>query len=835
MFSLKDRFYKKLDYERLADLLPYDAWDPETGIYFLSFGEKLRFGWFFVCNPVISPRISHDIETLMGTLPPESTLQISLIAMPYIGDVLSQFLRLRNKSRISKHSNLTGERKTLLRHMLTEKVRLYARIARGFKNISFPYLGKNISVYISFTIPSDEMKEAVVLREKTRATLQTAGFYPRKGTPYDLYDLLVFLLTNDSRMLRPSKRLATRRFLSGKSSIPDLADCFVPLRELITPASLALRIERDRLISDDSRTLISISYKHYPSDATLSLMNELVGSPERADTQLSMNFYHCFNAFIPDQTQIKDRLSHRHTVAAWQAFGPIAKFVPKMGKLKDELALLLDKAREQTVCEGYLHTLIISDEQDADEAASQYISHAKRLNFHPVRDRFVLLPLLINSLPMSLYPEEIQKLFRKRTLTSEMVSVLAPVQADGGRFGDSVLLFGTRRGFVFSADIFASPTAYNGMIFGGTGQGKSFFMNEIITSYFSCGGKIIVIDVGRSYEKLCSLLGGEHIQFGEKSPININPFLQLSVDDKESLAEEMEMLKNFMELMCAPKEGFSDYQKAALTDIFNQAVEKYGRETTFDRIAEILSTHPDQRVKDISVMLKPWLKGGENYRWVASGKPINFENDLIVIEMEELSSRPILRSIVLYYLIYRISHDFLEKSMKDPEFRKKPKFLFIDEAWEQIRAGNVEFIERGYRRFRKTGSGIWIISQAPTDLEGTPIADAVWANSQFVVSLYLEKIDKNLAGKRLSSFAMKVIPTLKTFAGKFSEIYIKSPFGEEVLRFYAPRYTQLIYSTKADEVARIEQYKRKGMSLSDAIFAVMEEESSGDQKAVQEG
>ena len=827
MFFLGDRFRRKLDYERLSSYLPYEAWDPETGIFLLSFEENARLGWFFLCNPVPSSSIAHDIESLMSILPPESTIQISLLTSPYIGDTLSRFLSIRRKA---GRKNMPAESSALLKRMLLEKVRLFARMTRDCQDVVFPYLLKKLTIYVSFTIPSAQAQEALDLREKTRAALQTASFFPRKGTPADLYDLLCFLLTNDAAMLPPRARFNGAKFLSGKQSHPDTAEMFVSLKDLLTPASVAVRVEKDRLISDDGRVLVSISYKHYPPEANPMLMNRILGEPDRADTQLGINFYHSFNAVIPEQTKVKDSIERKHAISAWQAFGPIAKFVPKMGKLKEELAFLVEKSREQTICEGYLHTLIISNTRSADDAASQYISHAKRLNFYAVRDRYVLLPLVINSLPMSLHPQELERLFRKRTLTSEMVSVLAPVRGDGGQFGKPVLLFSTRRGFIFSADIFFSPTAYNGLIFGGTGQGKSFLMNEIVTSYYSCNGKIIVIDVGRSYEKLCSILSGEHVEFSEKSPININPFLQLSVDDQETLSEEMEMLKNFTELMCAPKQGFSDYQKAVLTDIFNQAIEKHGRDVTFDLIAELLESHPDQRIKDIAGMLKPWLKKGENHRWVSSGRPIDFENDLIVIEMEQLTARPLLRSIVLYYLIYRISHDFLEKSMKDPEFRKKPKFLFVDEAWEQLRAGNVEFIERGYRRFRKTGSGIWIISQAPSDLEGTPIADAVWANSQFVISLFVERMDEKLIARRISPFAAKIIPTLRTLSGKFSGMFIRSPFGEDVLRFYAPRYTQLIYTTKAEEVAKIEHLRQQGCSLDEAVLRIMAEEKQSSHK-----
>ena len=820
MFSLNERFEKKLDYERLVDFLPYVAWDSGTGIYMLDVG-KPRAGWFFVCQPVLSSaNIMHDFESLLSILPTGSTVQAVLTATPHISQLLREFLRMRNSSLLSRNNK--SEKTDVLRHMLVEKARLYAGMAKKSRSVSFPYLIRKLQVYFSFTVSASNAADGPDIRAKTEGILRGAGFSPKMGTPCDLYDLLGFLFKNTKGITAPSEAIHTRQWMQGKSSTPASSRIFVPLSELLSPADLAIKIEKDRIVCNDGRTLISVSYKHYPGEVGINLMNKILGDPGDAARQLPLNFYHCFNAYIPDQNRVKDEINRKHMMAAWQAFGPMAKFMPKMAKLRDELSDLVEKSTEQTICEGYLHSIIFgADPDSAEKIATDYISYMKRLNFYPVRDRFVLFPLLMNSLPMNLSPAELPKLFRKRTFTSQVTAALSPVQGDGGQFGKPVLLFGTRRGLTFAGDIFASPTAYNGLIFGGTGGGKSFFMNEFIASYFSVGGKSIVIDVGGSFKKLCSILGGEYVEFSENSLISLNPFADLSVGgDKKELNEEMEMLKNITEMMCAPKEGFSDYQKAVLTEIFNKIIEKHGPETNFDAIADEMLGYQDQRIKDVATMLKPWMKGGENYKWII-GHPVNFDSDLIVIEMEELGARPLLRSIALYYLIYHISSDFLQRSAKDMEFKKKPKFLFIDEAWELLRSGNVDFIERGYRRFRKTGSGIWIITQSPTDLEDATIGDAVWTNSQYIVSMKASEFDKEKAKRRLSEYAIRTIPRLKTFAGEFSGLYIKGPFGEECLRFYAPRYTQLVYSTHPQDLAKIDSYRKQGLSYAKAIEKVV--------------
>lgn len=94
-----------------------------------------------------------------------------------------------------------------------------------------------------------------------------------------------------------------------------------------------------------------------------------------------------------------------------------------------------------------------------------------------------------------------------------------------------------------SVDIFANPSGnYNGAIVGTSGSGKSFLVNEIVRRTLGTGGRAWIIDVGQSYKKSCTLLGGQYIEIGvEEDPterITFNPFLLINDID-----EDMEMIK----------------------------------------------------------------------------------------------------------------------------------------------------------------------------------------------------------------------------------------------------------------------------------------------------
>ena len=50
------------------------------------------------------------------------------------------------------------------------------------------------------------------------------------------------------------------------------------------------------------------------------------------------------------------------------------------------------------------------------------------------------------------------------------------------------------------------------------------------------GGRVFVLDLGRSFEKLCHLLDGEYLIFSSGSKLNLNPFYLLQDNgDIESL------------------------------------------------------------------------------------------------------------------------------------------------------------------------------------------------------------------------------------------------------------------------------------------------------------
>ena len=70
-------------------------------------------------------------------------------------------------------------------------------------------------------------------------------------------------------------------------------------------------------------------------------------------------------------------------------------------------------------------------------------------------------------------------------------------------------------------------------------------MNELALGVLAQGGRVWVIDVGRSYEKLCGLLGGDFLTFDDENVWDANPLRYLS-DESERVERVTAILEEFL-------------------------------------------------------------------------------------------------------------------------------------------------------------------------------------------------------------------------------------------------------------------------------------------------
>ena len=65
----------------------------------------------------------------------------------------------------------------------------------------------------------------------------------------------------------------------------------------------------------------------------------------------------------------------------------------------------------------------------------------------------------------------------------------------------------------------------NGVVEGGSGTGKSFWVNGLVDEDLDKGAHVIILDVGHSYRDLCSFNKGLYLDSSNRQNLSFNIFL----------------------------------------------------------------------------------------------------------------------------------------------------------------------------------------------------------------------------------------------------------------------------------------------------------------------
>lgn len=406
--------------------------------------------------------------------------------------------------------------------------------------------------------------------------------------------------------------------------------------------------------------------------------------------------------------------------------------------------------------------------------------------------------------------------------------VLTPIQGEWqGTRSPGMLLMG-RKGQLFQWSAFDNDSGnYNTIVVGRSGSGKSVFMQELLVSTLGCGGRVFVIDVGRSFERTCKILDGQFIEFTKNTPLCLNPFTKMGLSESEDLEDTFSMLKSIVAMMAAPTGKTDDYENALIETALRDAWNLKHQQASITDVSECLRANTDERAKKLGVMLIPYTKEGVYGRYFEGENNINFNKPMVVIELEELKERKDLQSVVLQIFMMTITNQML---MGD---RKTPFHMCFDEAWDLLRGEQTGvFIETLARRLRKYRGSLVVGTQSINDFYKTPGALATFENSDWMclLSQKKESVDALKDSGRLSMEGSMetALKSVTTRHGEWSEVMIyNSSYGYAIGRLMMDPFSVLLYSTQAHEYAKIQQLQASGMSIEQAIDHMIEQRKGG--------
>ena len=819
------------DSASLSQWLPYRAYLEDHQI----FVNRDALGFCLEVRPQsgADEDMARVLTALYAASPAGTGIQFHLLASPDIRGTLGRYADLRLPDEVVPELDelgRPGRHSNIHRTMARRRVGHYLAGARQSLLPNQSYLFRNFRLVASVSLPGSpenlsRIEELLLLRDGHRATLHAAGFPSRPWTASELINWV-------SALVDPHRQ--------GGEGLPLTYDPGRELRDQVIDRSTRLYIrptgiELSNPAVAESSELRLLSVRSFPPRFALWNMGTLIGDLYQATLQYPCPFMITLGVHVLDPEATRNWAYLKAARATTNATSYMARFLPDMQERKADWDIVLKAMDDgQQLVDLHHQVALFAPMRDMARAEQSARSVFRARGFELSRDTMMMTQGLIGSLPMTMSPAfhaDLGRMKRVSTKTSANAVHLAPLVAEWQGTVTPVLVLGGRRGQVMQIDVYDNPAGnYNVAIAGTSGSGKSLLLNEIAASYLGTGARVWIIDVGRSYEKACRNFGGSFIEFTENAGLSLNPFT--FVDD---IDEDMELLQPLLAQMVSPREPLEGFQYSTLGAAIKKVWRAKGREMTVTDIHDLLATgrlaepndqdgnspgfEGDRRLKDLAAMLHPYTRDGTYGKYFDSRATIDFHHDFIVLELEELKAKKDLQTVVLLIVMYRITREMYFS-------RDRKKIVIIDEAWDLLSGGaTAEFIEAGYRRARKYKGAFMSATQGVDDYYRNPAAKAALDNSDWMFLLRqkpesIEMMDK--LGQLTMDDAMKrLLQSLRTEHGAFSEVFIHSPAGNGIGRLIVDPYSLLLFSSRAEDFSAINAKRATGMTVSQAIDAVL--------------
>ena len=770
--------------ERAERLISPQAADPEKKVFLC---DDHTLGFVYECQPLSggSMKEKDKVDQLLGNNYPSGTsMSFLLFRSPDIEAQLRDAEQMRAEQEHPLLREVFGSRMEFLRQHTTENIN--ARLPNGGSmdigrivdlkliiSVKIPYKGKE---------PSDEvLAEALQWNNRIVSGLTTIGLAPYQMGPEDYVRMLhTFLNWNIHSTWRESEAPL------WEPDKPISAQIFDPNTAVITA-------KKDILQFGDDCYVKVLSAKKLPEALYFGDAMQYAGDLSGRNQGIQNNYAVCCNIFWPDSENMKSELAKKRQWSAQQAYGPLVKFEPVLGEVKESFDIIYKSLNSGARPLKMSYSLILfgKSEKEITTLAAAAAPLWSSQKFKLLEDKYVMLPMLVSCLPLCMDVEAIKDLFRYKTLTSMQASAVIPIFGEGKGVEVPHVHLISRNGQLMNLSLHSHvATNQNAVIAAESGSGKSFLLNEIILMYMSVGAQVWVIDAGKSYKKLCESLGGDFVQFGDRSGICLNPFQ--TIEDWE---EDEDAIHTIVTTMASATGKLSDLQSSMLKSIMRDIWNETYRERIhavqaqydalqadcdaqikqltedFERAKEVLGNDTvrinnlqtelnaqigeveARRTHETRAMLPPTTmsvdmiadrcKANEDVRIQdignqletftsrsSYGRYFNGRNNASFkseLTVLELDELQGRHHLRQVVLLQLISQIQREIFLGD---RGRKRLVVIDEAWDLLKEGEVaRFMEHAYRKFRKYGGSAIIATQSIQDLYSNEAGVAIANNS----------------------------------------------------------------------------------------------------------
>ncbi len=811
---------------RLAPHFVYESFDPKNQLFFNrnSAGFVLE-GWPLVGASLQAQNEISEFLKEEDNLPDGASLQVIMCGSSNINSYLQHWVNVRADG-IFK--TLAEQRAEVLRQ----------------KALNDGII-KDVILLIALTIPKRNTDFNFVAdlerrRDVLKATFRSIG-----------------LLVNDVGSIELLRFL--RSFFGWEAEAQPPLNPYQILAEQILPGDFNLEVFPEQLVLQNTETkkaIVTMEAVKRPTTWKLALMDLFLGNELRRGEQIRSDFMLHFGLqVLSHQTMEKSNAIAKRESLLRNLKSGLTKWLPGLEEEYEDMdaAVLAMQAGDRVVILN--QNVILQDHVNKiKERVFEYRSIMRRSGFHFVPCASDHLAVLLSCLPMQLVEErrgfgskvgglgpELNKLGRGIKTISGEAKALLPIVGEwkGDLRSPGMLLVGPRGQLMYWSPFGPvlipqegktpqSNENFNLCIAGVPGSGKSVFMQELMLSTLGVGGKVFVLDYGRSFKRSCLLLEGNYIEFDIKKPMSLNPFSEISERDEDFEAREDALtgVTAVLATMAAPLEGTNDLQNAMLQKALRAVWAAKGAKAEITDIADWLLQRSELYAQDLGNMLFPFTRDGIYGKFFSGPAQLSLNNKIVVIETDHLRNVPALLTVVVQMMIVHINQVMVKGD------RKHPFLIMIDEAWKLLQGkASGAFIEEMGRIARKYKGSITLATQQLTDYfrVDSPAAEKAFENASFKAilkqnpdSLYALRSNPKLAAFVHEDWQLELLQSVHSNPPHYSEVALFGPDVKGVIgRLILDPFTSLLTSTNAEDYQALEERTARGMPVTDAIRDVL--------------
>lgn len=794
--GLLDNFSNHLNLHSISEWLPYDYYNSETEIYHL----KQAQGIVLEASPMVgaSDDNAEALYNLLQRVLPEGTIiQFLLYASPHLGSEFDAYVQQRKGNHPLLEKNAEYRVNYLKKGVHETLIPGQEAILREYRLLVTLVFDNQLSLSES---------KIMSLRNSLMGTLKGMGVPAKSLGPEGL-------MSTVNSLLRPNSSLYPEKFRWNE--LQDISS------QLAAPHQYHALTKNKIMLNEGDWEIRNYRVSEFPSEPVhLYEMSDLIGSQFDNNTRIGCPFSFSFIIKICNQIEER-RVAQIRAPRASQRAAMIGKISPKAIDEAQEARTIVKQLEnfERLVVVDFQATLYYQKGTgDIHETNLMNVFQGSSKKWRLIKNNMLQMVSLLAHLPLAqnnaLY-KEMQTLGMTHKIWAINAANMAPIIGEMKGMDSYRLMVAGRRGQVLFWDPFGNQRGnYNTCVAGISGSGKSVTVQEIAASLIATGARVWIIDVGRSYKKLCNIIKGQFVEFNKETRICLNPF---STVIPEEIEEFYAFMVPLISLMADPTQQASALEVSLIEQAVKEVWSCKGRQGGIGDISDWLLNHIDPRAKDIGTTLYSYTPEGQYGSYFNGESNVNFNSSMVVFELEEINGNKRLQSIIFMLLMYHVTEKMYLGG------RLTQMALIIDEAWDMLKGGHGgDIIESISRRARKYKGCLITITQSISDFFSSPAGQAAYNNSYWRILHTQNKTNiSNLIDNKqisLDPFQERLLRSVTTEHGQYSEMMIQGDSGEYAVgRLLLDPYSRILYSTQAQEYAAVNQLCSEGIPLEQAI------------------